>query len=160
MGSNQSSQAESPSSFSVDPSGNITYGHSANNVRHNVRERGQDSVVGSVSQQSENIETSESPSLEISTLENIPKENNELSLQEADEIATRMKLKYKANSAELAGKSKSVFEDIETDLIQCYRNNGHQPLNCLNLTKQYNRIVQEHRTKLLQGVDKKIIGTN
>ena len=161
MGSGQSSAS---GSFSIDPSGNISplngrteAGESRNQTdsqpsdannypgqpTSETRDKGSESA-----RESKQIEqhTQEQPA----SMQSNRQQENELSLQEADEITNRMKQKYKPKSAELAGKNRSAFEDIERDLAQCYKVNRDQPINCLQLTKDYNRMVEDHRIRILK----------
>lgn len=164
MGSVLSSQSVDSGSFSIDPSGNITPTKKRpqnstsqdQNINQGHHESGLDSshVVDELAATTGAItgkdNTSHMQQTQLASSDNMPSRHDDLSLQEADEIVTQMKLKYKDDSAEHAGKNKAAFEDIERRLVHCYRIHKDQPINCLELTKQYSRIVEEHRSRLLR----------
>lgn len=75
-----------------------------------------------------------------------PRED-QMSLREVDEIVTRMKIKYRPKPADLAGKS--VFEEIEKNLVGCYKDNKDQPLQCAKLSREFKDFVQKQRDRVL-----------
>lgn len=77
--------------------------------------------------------------------------SDQLRLQEVDDILNRMKAKYKPNAAELAGKNRSVFEEIEQSLLHCYKVNKDQSLKCAALSEEYRRQVEKQRAQTLIG---------
>lgn len=165
MGSGQSSQANSSGSFSIDPSGNISpINKKSTSAPHSQQRAGEaksqpnsyndtlekEELRSSYSRENVDREVDQSSHRQIPTIDEMPRSRDELGIKEADEIVTRMKLKYKPNSAEMAGKNRSAFEDIEKDLVQCYKTNKDLPIKCLELTKQYSKAVADHRTHLLK----------
>ena len=123
MGSGQSSQANDAGAFSIDPSGNI----SPMKTRIPV-------------DATQKKEPANSPQKQLVTRESMLQK--ELSLEEAEDVVNRMKLKYKPEHVEKSS-GQNKRQDIERNLAQCYKANGDQPLNCLGLTKEYIRAVSK-----------------
>lgn len=97
----------------------------------------------------------ETQSFIISSSPQITKSStNQLNLEEADDILSNMKRRYKPNSQEIAGTQGSVFGQIEAELIQCYLMNKHQPLNCGKISKNYQNYVNQQRNRVLSKSSK------
>lgn len=165
MGSGQSSGDKS-GSFSIDPSGKI----SQPRTKRQQKDSGHDFAYSDESKpadrQSSSSFVEEGPlrdsehqtgrsSAQLATLNTMPTkrdDSEQLRLHEVDEILTRMKAKYKPNSAEMAGKSRNVFEEIERSLIHCFKTNREQPLKCAKLTQEYKDYVEKQRAAALNIV--------
>lgn len=157
MGSRQSTTGNSET-YTIDPSGKIA--RVSRNVPNQPAELANKSETEQAGEKgsshiSEPIDAEQGAisggrqqaTLNIVTL--APGPSDQLRLQEMDEILTRMKAKYKPNSTEMAGKSKSVFEEIEKRLIHCYRVNRDQALKCATLSEEYRSYVDQQRAQTL-----------
>lgn len=57
---------------------------------------------------------------------------------------------YIPSTIELPGKNSNVFEEVEANLMHCYKTNKDQPLNCLKLSHEYNDYVRQQRSQSLE----------
>lgn len=163
MGSNQSAAGES-GSFSIDPSGNVTHKYSSEKTadqkqsstgrrsRENRDDADDNSFFASAPPPTPALVSMPviATQQEAPTSSRSSKQQDGLNLAEADDIVTRMKAKYKPNSREMAGKQKSIFEEVERNLASCYRKNKDQPLKCLDASEQYREYVREQRSQILK----------
>lgn len=140
MGSRQSSQQGK--TFSIDPTGKVTYEDRASEYspETDIKQR-----------QHEEPSEAQTPVVMPLVVTPIVPEvqapvSKDLSLEQADEIAQRLKIKYKP--ADMLGKQRSVFEDIEQRLIECYSFNKNRPLECSHLSEEYKHSVQAQRNHL------------
>lgn len=167
MGSNQSSTTADngqATTISIDPNGNITkksnkttnsdkpqqeqqYKADKNND-NNFQEPA--SSFDSTTQQSYGVPKITKPPPALATIDTTASRgNNDINLKQADEITTRLKNQYKPNSAQMAGKERSVFDEVERNVIQCYKTNKNQPSNCTKVVQEYQNYVKQQRNSIL-----------
>lgn len=166
MGSGQSSSGET---ISVDRDGKITrkqangqqssetvYNQKQYNAgKENINDKSRDEQPASkVEELKQPAQAQEADLVSNMTSASTKPKSDDLSLGDADEIASRLKNKYKPNSEEMAGKQQSVFEEVERNLIQCYTANKDQSANCSQVYKEYKDYVEKQRNQLLKNSGK------
>lgn len=171
MGSNQSSANEADGdSISIDPSGKITRKptlHSSTETKsqqYSDTENKDNSYNNNIEAPATPIDQPQSiiiPSpVQTSEAATPIKQTEELNLKEADQILSNLKDKYKYSSQEMAGKQHGVFDEVERNLIQCYRSNKNDTLACSQAIDDYKSYVRAQRGQLLkQSVDVPLITT-
>lgn len=126
-----------------------------NGDNENINDKGRDEQPASkVDEFKQPAQVQEADLVSNMTSASTKPKSDDLSLGDADEVASRLKNKYKPNSEEMAGKQQSVFEEVERNLIQCYTANKDQSANCSQVYKEYKDYVEKQRNHLLKNSGK------